>query len=134
MSLESFCKSLGSLKCVGQPSGLSLIALSPHYSRKLSVTTVLKITKLLPDLFTCVVDSKTSSIYSWDSMAALCSVRGTINFSWELRDLHAYGGLLGKCSSSKNCALGLREFKARVSYGFACFASIQTLVSLEQQQ
>lgn len=51
---ESFHKSLGTLKCVGQPSGLCLIALSPCYHGKFTVITLFfKIMKLLPDYFAC---------------------------------------------------------------------------------
>lgn len=44
----------------------------------------------------------------------------TLEFCWE-----------GVCVTN---AVGLRGFKARVSYIFPCFASMPTLVSLQQQQ
>lgn len=86
-------------------SGLSLIAPSPCYPGKFSVMTLFfKIMKLLPGLFACMVGSKMSSIYSWDSMLLFAQMgRNDITSDVShITDLHACRILLGKRSSPKN--------------------------------
>lgn len=101
---ESFCKSLRTLKCVG---GVWVV---PHCSVSLlpreifSDDSVFKIVKILPDLFACMVGSKMSSIYSWDSMLLFAQMgRNDLTSDVShITDLHACGILLGKHLSPNN--------------------------------